>query len=183
MTPKICLTASAFLIHESKVLLVKHKKLGKWLGPGGHMEENELPHQAAEREFLEETGIKVQVFNASTDSNLSSIERLDGDFFHPIPVAINEHWVCRENYDRRLLASENKQPFTPDEKWKKGCEKHFNFAYLAKSVGSLEINPAEGESTEIAWFSPSDLQGKFKDELASSILAEVMRAFELAKSV
>ncbi len=183
MTPKICLTACAFLIHEGKVLLVKHKKLGKWLGPGGHMEENELPHQAAEREFLEETGLKVQVYSASAGDDLFSAERLEGDFFHPIPMAINEHWVCRENYDRRLLATENNQPFIPDEKWKKGCERHFNFAYLAKLIGPLEINPAEGESTEIAWFSPSDLQGKFKDDLASSVFVEVIRAFELAKSV
>ena len=45
---------------DGKVLLIKHKKLGIWLCPGGHLESGELLHQAAEREFWEETGIKVK---------------------------------------------------------------------------------------------------------------------------
>jgi 8-oxo-dGTP pyrophosphatase MutT (NUDIX family) len=39
--------------------MLKHKKLGKWLPPGGHIEPNELPDDAACREVLEETGLKV----------------------------------------------------------------------------------------------------------------------------
>ncbi len=58
--PKICFTAGGILIHHNKVLLIKHKKLNMWLTPGGHVDERELPHQTAEREFLEETGIKVK---------------------------------------------------------------------------------------------------------------------------
>src|SRR3989338_4811759 len=42
-----------------KTLLLKHKKLGVWLPPGGHVEPNELPHEAALREVLEETGLSV----------------------------------------------------------------------------------------------------------------------------
>lgn len=171
MVPKICFTASAFLIRENKVLLVKHKKLQKWLSPGGHIDENELPHVAAQREFLEETGLKIQVY--------SSRETL----FHPIPIAINEHWVCEENYDHRLLALKNNQPFVPNEKWQKGCEKHLNFSYLAKLIGPLIIKPGEGESTEVTWFSMKDLEGKFKKELAPSVFEEITAAFELAKSI
>lgn len=36
-----------------------HRKLGMWLPPGGHIEENELPDDAAVREVLEETGVPV----------------------------------------------------------------------------------------------------------------------------
>lgn len=177
MKPKVCLTASATLIHDGKVLLVKHKKLKQWLCPGGHIEGNELPHQAAEREFLEETGIKVQVYSSLFQPR--SIE--NDDLFHPIPFVVNEHWVCRENYDLRLNSFKNKSEFMPNLLWQKGCEKHLNFAYLAKLNGSLEINPAEGESTEIAWFSLEDLYRKYKAELASSILKEIELAFSLAK--
>jgi ADP-ribose pyrophosphatase YjhB (NUDIX family) len=42
-----------------KTLLLMHKKLGVWLPPGGHVEENELPHEAALREVFEETGLRV----------------------------------------------------------------------------------------------------------------------------
>ena len=57
---RICVTAGGFLIQDHKVLLVKHKKLGFWLAPGGHLEPDELPHQAAEREVFEETQVQVQ---------------------------------------------------------------------------------------------------------------------------
>ena len=38
-------TASALVIHDNKVLLVNHLKLGVWLYPGGHIENNETPDQ------------------------------------------------------------------------------------------------------------------------------------------
>ncbi|AKM81133.1 MAG: hypothetical protein UT13_C0001G0172 [Candidatus Pacebacteria bacterium GW2011_GWF2_38_9] len=179
MTPKFCFTASVFLIHNDKVLLIKHKKLNMWLGPGGHIDENELPHLAAEREFFEETGLRVKVYSAYKKLSISS---KDDRFFHPLPFAINEHWVCKENYERRLLAEKNKAEFAPETKWPKGCEKHLNFTYLAKLIGPLEINPAEGESQEITWFSLEDLKGKDKKGLMEDIFKELLKAFELAKS-
>lgn len=41
------------------MLLHKHKKLGHWFPPGGHVEPNELPDDAAVREVLEESGVPV----------------------------------------------------------------------------------------------------------------------------
>ena len=52
--PRICFGSSGFLVNDGKVLLIKHKKLGIWLAPGGHIDGNELPEKAAEREFWEE---------------------------------------------------------------------------------------------------------------------------------
>jgi 8-oxo-dGTP pyrophosphatase MutT (NUDIX family) len=46
---------------SGKYLFIKHKKLGKWLPPGGHVEANELPDQAAIRECKEETGIDIEL--------------------------------------------------------------------------------------------------------------------------
>ena len=43
------------------MLLHYHRKLGKWLPPGGHIETNELPDAAAVREVLEETGIRARL--------------------------------------------------------------------------------------------------------------------------
>ncbi len=44
-----------------QTLLVKHGK-GHWAFPKGHPEEGEKPEQTAEREFTEETGLKVESF-------------------------------------------------------------------------------------------------------------------------
>ena len=55
-------TASAIVLDEhDRVLLVHHNKVGRWLYPGGHIDPNEDPAQAAQREVLEETGIHTRV--------------------------------------------------------------------------------------------------------------------------
>jgi 8-oxo-dGTP pyrophosphatase MutT (NUDIX family) len=42
------------------VLLHLHRRLGRWLQPGGHIEPGERPEDAAVRETQEETGITVR---------------------------------------------------------------------------------------------------------------------------
>ncbi|MBR3898195.1 MAG: NUDIX hydrolase [Bacilli bacterium] len=53
--------ASAFIINpkNKKILLVKHANYDKWLQPGGHIEDDETPEEAAVREVYEETGLKI----------------------------------------------------------------------------------------------------------------------------
>lgn len=72
-------TTTVYLLHEDKVLLHPHLKLGKWLPPGGHVELNETPPQAARREVLEETGLEIAFLeqeNLKVDaSNAVSFER------------------------------------------------------------------------------------------------------------
>ncbi|MBR2587630.1 MAG: NUDIX domain-containing protein [Bacilli bacterium] len=53
--------ASVFVINplNKKILLVKHGDYDKWLQPGGHIEEDETPEDAAKREIYEETGLKI----------------------------------------------------------------------------------------------------------------------------
>ena len=53
--------ASVYIVNEGKVLLVHHKKMGMWLPPGGHIEENELPTECAVREAKEETGVDILI--------------------------------------------------------------------------------------------------------------------------
>lgn len=50
----------------TKTLFLNHRKLGKWLPPGGKVDPNEIPDDAAVREVLEETGIRVQLVGKHT---------------------------------------------------------------------------------------------------------------------
>jgi 8-oxo-dGTP pyrophosphatase MutT (NUDIX family) len=52
-------TVAVFVVHDGAVLLHWHRKLGRWLPPGGHIEPDELPDEAARREVMEETGVPV----------------------------------------------------------------------------------------------------------------------------
>jgi 8-oxo-dGTP pyrophosphatase MutT (NUDIX family) len=56
-TRDFCVTV--FVVHSGRVLLHYHRKLGRWLPPGGHIEPNELPDDAAVREVWEETGVEA----------------------------------------------------------------------------------------------------------------------------
>jgi len=54
-------TVAACVQWEGKILLHFHRKLGRWLPPGGHIKRGELPDDAAVREVLEETGLEVEL--------------------------------------------------------------------------------------------------------------------------
>ncbi len=53
------LTGSAVVVGPKGVLLHRHKRLGIWLQPGGHIEPGETPWEAAKREAEEETGLTL----------------------------------------------------------------------------------------------------------------------------
>ena len=48
---------------EDRLLLLKHTKTGRWVAPGGMVEPDESPEQAAVREMREETGCEVHLID------------------------------------------------------------------------------------------------------------------------
>lgn len=58
---RVHVTASAIVLSDDRqrVVLHRHKRLGLWLQPGGHIDEGEAPCDAALREAAEETGLPV----------------------------------------------------------------------------------------------------------------------------
>ncbi len=62
---KIDFTASVYIVFENKVLLHRHKRLGIWLPPGGHIELDEDPNEAVIREAKEETGLDIELVGYS----------------------------------------------------------------------------------------------------------------------
>jgi 8-oxo-dGTP pyrophosphatase MutT (NUDIX family) len=77
-------TASAVVLADNHILLVHHRRIGAWLPPGGHIEPDEMPHEAAQRETLEETGVEIEVVSVPLP--------LTGDsdaFILPSPLCIH----------------------------------------------------------------------------------------------
>ncbi len=62
---KMDLVVAGYLIHNDRLLLIHHRKLGKWLPPGGHIHENETPDDALKREFREELNLEIEILNRS----------------------------------------------------------------------------------------------------------------------
>lgn len=171
---KICLTTVAMCIHDHKIMLVKHKKLGIWLAPGGHIEPGELPHKAAEREFLEETGLKVKAVNTGFTTTYPNQD----DKYVPNPFASNLHWISPENYHKRLNEGEEYTPIAP---WQRGCEQHLAFVYLVKLADNkTKFTQNTVETDDINWFTPKEVESL--KNTTPSIKAEVKEAFRLSKA-
>jgi ADP-ribose pyrophosphatase YjhB (NUDIX family) len=70
--------ACGAVILEDQILMVRHVHDGRdyWTLPGGGLEPDETPEQAAEREVLEETGVRVTaeryLFTSSSKSGRNS---------------------------------------------------------------------------------------------------------------
>jgi 8-oxo-dGTP pyrophosphatase MutT (NUDIX family) len=53
-------TASGIVVGRRGTVLHRHKRLGIWMQPGGHIDAGESPDEAARREATEELGLAVE---------------------------------------------------------------------------------------------------------------------------
>jgi 8-oxo-dGTP pyrophosphatase MutT (NUDIX family) len=189
--PFVCLTAAGTMVFDKRVLLVRHRGLGIWLSPGGHIDPDELPHEAAEREFYEETGIEVE---AIWPDEVPEVIEDDDSRYVPNPIASNLHWISRSNYTERVgeAAGGETSPDTlggaprpghmakPDT----GCEQHLSQVYLVQpladieSHAELELHPMEEEVTDIGWFTRDEIE---ELETKPNIRYELQMAFDHMK--
>jgi len=173
LKPQFCYTASGLLIIDRRVLLLKHKKLGTWLTPGGHVEKGEFFYQAAEREFFEETGLRAKTVSPPT-FNQDFKETEIGSFFHPVPISINLHWISKKNYQYRLAGQKKRE-----KNWLKGCEQHLDFQYLLANDVNLSTLKKNNESEKISWFNLEQIKKLSKEEIFEQVRAEIILAFKL----
>jgi 8-oxo-dGTP pyrophosphatase MutT (NUDIX family) len=61
------ITGSAFIVGPRGIVLLRHKRLGIWVQPGGHVDPGETPWEAAQREAVEETGLPVRFLGSAPE--------------------------------------------------------------------------------------------------------------------
>lgn len=162
-----CWTVASYLFNQDKIMLIKHKKLGMWLAPGGHVEADELPHVAAERECWEETGITVRALDAGPQVGSEVAENL------PHPFLTNLHWISQENYRARTEGGDRSEKTKKD--WGKGCEQHLCFLYLVEPAGSLQFKENVEETDGIGWFTLTEVADL---ETPFDVKEEIKQAFK-----
>jgi ADP-ribose pyrophosphatase YjhB (NUDIX family) len=125
-------TATTYVVESGAVALHEHDGLGKWLPPGGHVDRDELPHEAALREVREETGLEVELLAEQGEFGSPTVDPL------PEPQHL-------------LLADVN----VLDEVV---GHQHVDFVYFARA-STRAIRSADGEqpAEDWAWFPPADL--------------------------
>lgn len=83
-------TASIYVVNDGATALHYHDRLELWLPPGGHLERDELPHRAALREAVEETGLDITLVQ-SPDGEMSETARPIPRPAHMMLEDINRH--------------------------------------------------------------------------------------------
>lgn len=123
---KKCLVGGVLIISDDgeSVLLMKHRKLGVWIYPGGHLEDTENPLDCAVREAIEETGASFEILETDTF-------RLEAVYARssPLPLVIMKELVPYPN----------------------GPHEHFDMIYLGRAK-SRDFKRNE-ESSDCEWFS------------------------------
>lgn len=116
------------------LLLLYHKKLDRWLIPGGHIEFGENPAEAATREIREETNIRDLEFVSFVHKDYSSYS--DAKYV-PAPEFVFEEII---------------QPHKTEP-----LHIHVDMIYVAKTYQyqDIEFNPIE--SNNIKWVKESDI--------------------------
>ncbi|MFQ3275376.1 MAG: 8-oxo-dGTP pyrophosphatase MutT (NUDIX family) [Candidatus Nanohaloarchaea archaeon] len=111
--------AGAFIVKDDEVLLLRHKKYGVWLQPGGHVEPGETPDEAAVRETMEETGLEVEVVGEEEAfDNFSAV-----DLPQPFNINLHEieegHWHLDFQYLVKIVGERDNDYEYDDEdmKW------------------------------------------------------------------
>lgn len=119
-------TASAWIVSpdRSRVLLLHHAKLDRWLQPGGHCDGDADVHAVALREVLEETGVSKIT---SKDDSIFDVD------IHTIPTRRTEPEHL--HYDIRFLFEAN-----PDDAIQRNEE--------SKAVRWIALNEIEQYTNE-----------------------------------
>ena len=130
-----------------KILLIHHKKLEKWLQPGGHIEKFENPVQTAIREIKEETGLSIE-------SLRKGIKVIDNEgTFIPVPKFIMEQTIPKAD----------NQPM----------HYHIDIQYVVKlPEQKLLIN--KKESRNIGWFTKQEALKLSIHEDTKVVIEELM---------
>ncbi len=133
-------TATALVIDEERrrALLLWHKRLQRWMPPGGHMEPNEIPDKSALREVKEETGLDVEILGEEQE-----------DFYR------------NTGYEGRIL----KKPFAffleripASEERREPEHEHIDFIYRAHVRDPKQtLIRCHAESDHLRWFTRAEI--------------------------
>ncbi|MBP9774011.1 MAG: NUDIX domain-containing protein [Candidatus Peribacteraceae bacterium] len=133
-------TATAFVINsKNECLLMWHKRLQRWMPPGGHVDANEMPEETAKRECKEETGMDVEIVGDSQPDLFAGNPDEGRMLKKPIAMLL-------ENIP------ESKQRGEP-------AHQHMDFLFIAKPVDenqTLQLEETEGSA--MRWFSKSEIE-------------------------
>lgn len=111
-------TVGVYCVNKGRVLLVLHRNMSQWLPPGGHIEPNEIPDDAAKREFLEEVGLDVRLHfdeKWGTNPNVTGLVRPAFMDIHDVPKFPHHRHIGLFYFGTLANSEEEKPSLCKDE--------------------------------------------------------------------
>lgn len=133
-------TATAFIVDSRKrTLLLWHKRLKRWMPPGGHIDPDETPEDAARRECKEETNLDVEIIG-DPQADLFAENRGEGRMLIKPIAMLLEHIPA--NPERNEPAHD-----------------HMDFLFVAKPKDEKQaVIITAGESGGKRWFTKAEVE-------------------------
>ena len=144
------ITTSAWIFRKDadklRVLVHMHRKNGKLMQIGGHVELDETPWQTLAHEIPEESGYGLDELKILQP--LADIPKISGATVHPVPVLSNTHLVGNGHY-------------------------HSDYCYAFMADDVPQALPAEGESHDLRWLTPDELRDEAAKGVALKDVSEI----------
>ncbi|WP_435195165.1 NUDIX hydrolase [Natronomonas sp. EA1] len=143
--------ATVYVVCDGATALHEHERLGMWLPPGGHIDRDELPHEAALREAKEETGLDVELYAEQGEMDSETARSLpEPQHFLLEDINVHDGAVGHQHIDFVFYGASETQEIAPD--------------------GHDEAHPERWE-----WFTVEELEAR-ADELPEDVVEAGKRA-------
>jgi 8-oxo-dGTP pyrophosphatase MutT (NUDIX family) len=133
-------TSTAFVIDsKNRTLLLWHKRLQRWMPPGGHIDQDETPEETARRECKEETGLDVEIVGDDQTDLFTGNPEEGRMLKKPIAMLLEE-------------IPESKERNEPGHQ-------HMDFLFLARPIDEAQVLKLDhSEGTEMQWFNRKEIE-------------------------
>lgn len=148
-------TASAFVVDsKNRCLLLWHKRLGRWMPPGGHVDPHEIPEDTARRECKEETGLDVDILGDAQENVFAGNAQEGRILKKPFCFLLEEI------------------PAYPQRN--EPAHQHMDFVYIARPIDeSQTLVLEEDEGRELKWFTKEEVAALPREEIFANVQAYI----------
>jgi len=148
--------ATVYVVNDGATALHPHDKLEMWLPPGGHIDRDETPHEAARREVREELGLEVDLVAPQDGVDSPTVESIP----QPQHFLLEDINTCGDEVGHQ----------------------HIDFVFYGRA-DSHDIDPEPGEqpADDWEWLGPDDLRDR-ASKLEEDVVEVGQRAIDAVES-